>query len=125
MRSPGERWALKTPRAPKDCARCKAPMPLLRHHKTYLCNACKGGLRNSRKSGVEAHLMVSLAVRLGYLRPLFECRCVDCGAPAEHYDHRDYSKPIDVEPVCRKCNYKRGPALGFNPIGINQEQAAA
>lgn len=35
--------------------------------------------------------------------------CVDCGAQAEVYDHRDYLKPKDVEPVCRKCNYKRGP----------------
>lgn len=36
--------------------------------------------------------------------------CVDCGARAVEYDHRDYSKPLDVEPVCRKCNDARGPA---------------
>ncbi len=37
-------------------------------------------------------------------------KCRDCGAQAEVYDHRDYSKPLDVEPVCRSCNAHRGPA---------------
>lgn len=36
--------------------------------------------------------------------------CVDCGKPACQYDHRDYTKPLEVVPVCRSCNYKRGPA---------------
>lgn len=36
--------------------------------------------------------------------------CTDCGAAAEHYDHRDYARPLDVEPVCRACNVHRGPA---------------
>ena len=36
--------------------------------------------------------------------------CVDCGAQAHDYDHRDYRKPLDVVPVCRSCNLKRGPA---------------
>lgn len=37
--------------------------------------------------------------------------CVDCGAAATCYDHRDYRKPDEVEPVCRACNKTRGPAL--------------
>jgi len=45
--------------------------------------------------------------------------CVDCGAPATCYDHRDYSKPLDVEPVCWKCNAQRGPAK-FSPAGLRQ-----
>ena len=36
-------------------------------------------------------------------------RCFDCRKPAEVYDHRDYLKPYDVEPVCKVCNHKRGP----------------
>lgn len=36
--------------------------------------------------------------------------CVDCGKPAHDYDHRDYRKPLEVVPVCRSCNLKRGPA---------------
>ena len=29
---------------------------------------------------------------------------------AYDYDHRDYSKPLEVDPVCRRCNQMRGPA---------------
>lgn len=36
--------------------------------------------------------------------------CIDCGDVADRYDHRSYHRPLDVEPVCRKCNQKRGPA---------------
>lgn len=36
--------------------------------------------------------------------------CVDCGKSADRYDHRDYSMPLDVVPVCGSCNTKRGPA---------------
>jgi hypothetical protein len=36
--------------------------------------------------------------------------CVDCGEQAYCYDHRDWSKPLDVDPVCRAHNRKRGPA---------------
>ena len=41
--------------------------------------------------------------------------CVDCKKPADVYDHRDYGKPIDVVPVCKSCNRKRGEALGWKP----------
>lgn len=37
--------------------------------------------------------------------------CVDCGERATDYEHRDYNKPREVEPVCRKCNLKRGSAI--------------
>lgn len=47
----------------------------------------------------------------GVLPPLDgSIACVDCGAPAKHYDHRDYSRPLDVEPCCHSCNLRRGPA---------------
>ena len=38
------------------------------------------------------------------------CICVDCGATASHYDHRDYSRPVEVDPVCHGCNLRRGTA---------------
>jgi hypothetical protein len=59
--------------------------------------------------------MVQLAIRLGYIKPLSECICTDCGATATDYDHRDYNKPLDVDPVCRSCNFRRGPAIVFKP----------
>jgi hypothetical protein len=38
--------------------------------------------------------------------------CVDCKRkPAAMYDHRDYAKPLAVDPVCHYCNVRRGPAL--------------
>jgi len=38
-------------------------------------------------------------------------KCEDCGRDAECYDHRDYNKPLDVEPVCRQCNSIRGAGI--------------
>ena len=35
-------------------------------------------------------------------------KCMDCGEPAMVYEHRDYFKPLDVDPVCKKCNRLRG-----------------
>jgi hypothetical protein len=54
---------------------------------------------------------VSKAVLRGELPPVKTLACTDCGAPARDYDHRDYSKPLAVEPTCRSCNLKRGPAV--------------
>lgn len=50
--------------------------------------------------------------RLPYLHGAVAC--VDCGKPAQVYDHRDYNQPIKVDPVCQKCNLKRGPGA-WNP----------
>jgi hypothetical protein len=58
-----------------------------------------------------AHQAVSAAVRRGDMPRASEFPCVDCAKPARDYDHRDYSKPLDVQPVCRSCNKLRGPAI--------------
>lgn len=39
--------------------------------------------------------------------------CVDCGSQAEIWEHRDYSRPLEIEPACESCNAKRGP--GWSP----------
>ncbi|WP_144156521.1 hypothetical protein [Paraburkholderia sp. BCC1885] len=57
-----------------------------------------------------AHVEVSKAVARGDLAPVASLRCVDCGNPAHAYDHRDYGRPLDVEPVCTPCNAIRGAA---------------
>jgi len=51
------------------------------------------------------------AVRSGRMQPATAFACIDCTAPAEVYDHRDYNKPLQVEPVCLRCNARRGPAF--------------
>lgn len=61
----------------------------------------------------KAHQYTSRAIRDGYLPKPSTLICLDCGAPAQVYDHRDYNKPLDVEPVCHACNVKRGPAKPF------------
>ena len=50
-------------------------------------------------------------------------KCVDCGANATDYDHRDYNKPLDVEPVCRSCNIRRGNAVFKRWNGYELEAA--
>ena len=59
------------------------------------------------------HSAVQAAVKKGFLPDLksSEYACMDCGAPALEYDHRDYGRPFDVEPVCRSCNKRRGTAI--------------
>lgn len=57
-----------------------------------------------------AHSKVAAAVLHGKLPPLDgSIPCVDCGKPATCYDHRDYRKPLKVDPVCGGCNTSRGP----------------
>ena len=74
----------------------------------------------------EAHYQVARAIRLGTLRRPAEFPCTDCGRASEHYDHRDYLRPLDVQPVCRKCNFRRGPAAKHLPPGlIGQDTAGA
>lgn len=65
-----------------------------------------------------AGYMVRRAIRRGELRPPKEKGCVDCGGQATTYDHRDYSKPLDVDPVCMGCNIRRGP--GAMPDSVEQ-----
>jgi hypothetical protein len=54
---------------------------------------------------------VRYAVSRGRLPHPATLLCVDCTRPAEVYDHRDYTKPLDVAPVCMSCNGARGPSI--------------
>ena len=59
-----------------------------------------------------AHKAVAKARYEGLLQSPRGMKCTDCGGEAIEYDHRDYDKPLIVEPVCRRCNIRRGPAIG-------------
>lgn len=72
---------------------------------------CEDCLQGCRPASIE--YAVFAAIRDGKLKPIRECICVDCGRPAQHYDHRDYNKPLVVDPVCAKCNSRRGPAIRY------------
>jgi hypothetical protein len=47
------------------------------------------------------------------------------------YEHRDYTKPLQVEPVCRSCNALRGPGKPYLHLSartlrtIQRREAAA
>jgi hypothetical protein len=61
--------------------------------------------------GDRARLIVNWARTNNILPPVAGQTCVDCGRPATCYDHRDYNKPLEVEPVCHACNSVRGAAI--------------
>ena len=66
-----------------------------------------------------ASLVVKQAIRDGDLPRLprvghSTIKCMDCGAPASCWDHRDYLKPMEVDPVCASCNCRRGAAKNHN-----------
>lgn len=55
-----------------------------------------------------AYQAVKFALISGFLPPVHFLKCFDCGRQAQCYDHRDYRKPLDVWPVCKSCDAKRG-----------------
>lgn len=75
------------------------------------CNKCKALREISIAGKQSAHTAVARAIRHGEIKRPAEFACVDCGKAAEVYDHRDYSKPLDVQPVCRSCNVIRGSVI--------------
>jgi hypothetical protein len=80
-------------------------------------------IRSSYRPGREsAGRVVRRAVEAGVLLHASCFTCADCNKPAYCYDHRDYAKPLDVEPVCKSHNRRRGSALNndleyWNGIG--------
>lgn len=61
-----------------------------------------------------AYQAVAAAVERGDFPHITDLACVDCGMVAQAYDHRDYTRPLDVEPVCGGCNKRRGPGYPYN-----------
>jgi hypothetical protein len=85
-----------------------------RHPRARYCLPCRnGGLVAFMPS--KARNIVSTLVRAGLLTKPAELACTDCGCPATCYDHRDYLKPTEVEPVCNECNAIRGSAKNRFP----------
>jgi hypothetical protein len=90
------------------CVRCTQPFK--REPQSKYCWPCNDKTRIEQSIAYRA---VRKAIRQGDLAGIDTQYCVDCGAFAELYDHRSYLRPTEVEPVCRRCNILRGPAL-FN-----------
>lgn len=71
-------------------------------------------------SNKHARQILTAAISKGFFAPAYEHDCVDCGDPATDYDHRDYNKPLEVEPVCHACNMKRGKGVAFAPVIVSR-----
>lgn len=99
------------------CLMCGVVDVAPRGGQTMFCLGC-GPKANGRNGAAKAWRAVHREVAAGRLPPAQTCSCVDCGAPAKDYDHRDYNKPLDVSPVCRACNKKRGPAIPLGGVGL-------
>jgi len=89
----------------KPCKRCGLEPQY--SHALQLCSHCR---QTHRIIAGNAHQIVAKAIKAKKLLPPETLTCTDCDKPATCYDHRDYDKPLDVEPVCRLCNLKRGEA---------------
>jgi hypothetical protein len=92
---------------PLVCVHCNSLSERRKYARTRMCRPCA---QQHKKLCAVACSKVGNAIRRGLIPPAKAFACVDCGGPARDYDHRDYSKPLAVEPVCHPCNLRRGPA---------------
>lgn len=93
-----------------------------RHDVSYRCRDCYAEVLKLR---VAFSKFLKKAVRTGVLPDVKNMLCVDCEKPAEHWDHRDYRKLEEVQPVCRSCNYMRGPAAWRNYTDVQATAPSA
>lgn len=103
--------------AGRMCLVCGLVDVARRGAQTLYCLKC-AAVANRRNGAAQAHAAVAREVRSGRLAPARSCLCVDCGGQAMHYDHRDYGRPLDVDPVCCRCNKLRGPAMPLGGVGL-------
>lgn len=103
----------------KVCAFC-VNAPAI-HRSPFCGTVCAN---NAAAIASRAHQRVFRAVLSGLLPRLDgSIKCADCGGAANEYDHRDYTRPLDVEPVCGSCNSKRGVALVYRATLALEEAA--
>lgn len=93
------------PKVWRDCFGCGKRIHV--YFGVKRCESCEVACGKVR---LIAERVVRKAFKTGDLKPAREFACVDCGHPAHGYDHRDYRKPLEVQPVCSHCNYWRGSA---------------
>lgn len=72
----------------------------------------------------QAVVAVREAIKSGELPALDgSIKCTDCWHPATDYDHRDYTSPLTVDPVCRGCNVRRGQGAPLLPSAREKKLA--
>ena len=108
---------------PRYCTDCPADISH-KNHNTFRCDECakkanriralKWRKEHSKLNNI--YQDIHKDVKRGILPRPSTLNCVDCGNAAHGYDHRDYSKPLDVVPVCRSCNKIRGAADNYELV---------
>jgi len=96
------------------CHACKVQFSRTKRYsgRAYYCPLCAGEAHYAR---MYAMAEVHRAIRFGVLMRADQHRCVDCDDWANCWDHRDYSRPFYIEPVCDSCNCLRPPAYHGSP----------
>lgn len=96
------------------CHACKVPFSRTKRYsgRAYYCPLYAGEAHYAR---MYAMAEVHRAIHCGVLMRADQKRCVDCDDWAMCWDHRDYSKPFYIEPVCLSCNCLRPPAYHGTP----------
>lgn len=84
------------------------------------CLDCDTAVTRVRQEAIK---VIANATRKREMPKAKELACVDCGKPAYDYDHREYSKPLNVVPVCRACNLRRGPARDLKRLVLERRAA--
>lgn len=93
-----------------ECSLCKQEYTA----NTFLQMHCPTCRELWGKLSSSAVAQVTKAKKNGELPLPNTLNCIDCGKQAYGYDHRDYEKPLDVVPICRSCNWHRGPAKNYS-----------
>ena len=99
----------------RHCVCCDVQLPDYRQRKRkYYCDRCAKYVLVIQQRAMRE---VAAAVRRGELLHVREHICLECNIwTAVHYEHRHYSKPLEVTPLCQGCNNKRGPALDVREL---------
>lgn len=86
------------------------------------CPACRpiASFKQRNKPGalaMRSRMALNRAVARGLLPKPSTLLCVDCGLPACDYDHRDYTKPLDVRADVPELQLTPRPRLSVQPRG--------
>lgn len=99
------------------CYRCKYEW-ISRVEDIRTCAKCRSPYWNKAKTDGEYYNMQTFALRIvsisrkeGLLADPKTLKCMDCGKNAKYWEHRNYARPLLVDPICQKCNIKRGKSI--------------
>jgi hypothetical protein len=89
------------------CVHCGVVLAQRHNTSKRCCLDCEHQTENDKR---RARYHIVKAIASGTMLPASRYECWDCNEPAVCYDHRNYARPLDVQPVCKACNGRRGPA---------------